>query len=111
MTLQKSILEVPAEGFDWDSGNSFKIERKHGISKQVIESFFAGRVWVAPDLKHSTAEDRFVAFGDGPGARPMIVVFTLRTSGRRSLIRPISARFMHAKEARAYEQTITQTKK
>jgi hypothetical protein len=35
--------------------------------------------------------------------RSMFVAFTIRANEGRHLIRPISARYMHAKEARAYE--------
>jgi uncharacterized protein len=33
----------------------------------------------------------------------MFVAFTIRMRGTERLIRPISARYMHAKEIRAYE--------
>jgi len=41
----------------------------------------------------------------------MIVVFTLRTINKEVLIRPISARYMHQKEARKYEEEITKIEK
>ena len=31
---------VKVDGFDWDSGNSFKNEAKHGISRETVEAFF-----------------------------------------------------------------------
>jgi hypothetical protein len=37
-----------------------------------------------------------------PG-RPLFVVFTIRVRGRQRFIRPISARYMHAKEIESYE--------
>jgi hypothetical protein len=40
--------------------------------------------------------------------RPLFVAFTLRTRDNRQLIRPISARFMHAKEIAAYEKASSQ---
>jgi uncharacterized DUF497 family protein len=99
---------VKIEGFDWDAGNLLKNEAKHGLSRDVIESFFHGRVWVAPDPKHSTREERFLAIGRGPDGRPMIVAFTLRLRRGSRLIRPISARFMHRKEAQRYEEAFAQ---
>lgn len=41
----------------------------------------------------------------------MIVVFTLRTIKQDILIRPISARYMHEKEARKYEEEIPKIEK
>jgi uncharacterized DUF497 family protein len=95
---------VKVDGFDWDSGNSFKNEAKHGISRETVEAFFGQRVWVAPDPKHPRTEDRFLAIGRGPGERPMIVAFTFRAARGLKLIRAISARFMHAREIAKYDQ-------
>ncbi len=96
------------DGFDWDSGNLFKNEEKHGLSREVIEAFFTQEIWISPDPKHSEAEDRFLAIGREPSSqRPMIVVFTFRQKSEDCLIRPISARFMHLKEARKYDQAFT----
>ncbi len=86
-------------GFDWNKANRSKCE-KHGISCISIERFFRQETWIAPDPKHSESEERFIAIGKHENGRPMFVVFTLRDK----LIRPISARFMHAKEAKKYEQ-------
>jgi uncharacterized DUF497 family protein len=102
---------MKVDGFDWNSSNTFKNETKHGISRELIESFFEGRIWVAPDVKHSHSEDRFLAIGSDPNGRPMIVAFTFRTKGGLKLIRAISARYMHAKEAKKYEQAFTKDEK
>jgi uncharacterized DUF497 family protein len=99
---------VKVDGFDWDSGNLFKNEAKHGISRETVEAFFGRNVWVAPDPKHSSTEDRFLAIGRSPGEKPMIVAFTVRAARGLKLIRPISARFMHAKEIARYDQAFTQ---
>ena len=96
------------DGFDWDSGNLLKNESKHGLSHDVIEEFFSAKIWVSPDPKHSEAEDRFLAIGESPAGKPMIVAFTIRVKSGRKLIRPISARYIHAKEAKKYEQTFTE---
>jgi len=90
-------------GFDWDRGNRMKCQ-KHGVSVGEIEALFAGSPRVAPDPKHSAQEDRFVAIGRTHHGRPLFVVFTLRTKGRQRLIRPVTARYMHDKEVKAYEQ-------
>ncbi len=85
--------------FDWDSGNWPKCG-KHGVSREEIERLFLeGNARVAPDRKHSSAtESRHIAAGRVDG-RAMFVAFALRGD----LIRPISARYMHAKEASYYE--------
>jgi uncharacterized DUF497 family protein len=38
--------------------------------------------------------------------RAVFLIFTERRRGSRRLVRPISARYMHAKEIRAYEKAI-----
>jgi uncharacterized DUF497 family protein len=95
---------VTVDAIDRDSGNSFKNEAKHGISRETVEAFFGRNVRVAPDPKHSRTEDRFLAIGRSPGERPMIVAFTVRAARGLKLIRPISARFMHAREIAKYDQ-------
>ena len=96
-------------GFDWDKGNSTKCE-KHGVSREEIEAFFQGKVWVAPDPKHSEMEERFLALGRTKEGKPMVVVFTLREGKEGALIRPISARYMHVKEAKRYEEAFAKDK-
>ena len=86
--------------FDWDDGNLAKAQ-KHGLTREEIEGFFRARPLVAPDPKHSQAEQRFIAVGRTDGGRPAFVAFCWR--GDR--IRPISARYMHAREVRRYEES------
>lgn len=88
-------------GFDWDGGNWPKCG-KHGVSREEIEQLFLnGHAVVAPDLKHATpTESRHIAAGL-VNDRAMFVAFTLRGN----LIRPISARYMHPKEAINYEES------
>jgi uncharacterized DUF497 family protein len=90
-------------GFDWDRGNRAKC-RKHGLSVALIEGIFAAPVAILPDLAHSRSEHRYRAIGRTVQGRSVFVVFTLRRRGGEILIRPISARYMHAKEVRAYEK-------
>jgi uncharacterized DUF497 family protein len=92
------------DGFDWDEGNREKC-LKHGISWAALESLFAGEgVAVLPDTAHSEQEERFRAIGRTKSGRAIFVAFTLRHAGGKVLIRPISARYMHAKEIIAYEK-------
>jgi len=89
--------------FDWDRGNRRKCQ-KHGVSILEIEDLFTRSPRIAPDPKHSEDEDLLIAVGRTNAGRPVFVAFTLRTKNKRRLIRPVTARFMHAKEIAAYEK-------
>ena len=89
-------------GFDWDKGNREKC-RKHGVSVEEIEAVFRDGPDVMPDLAHSGAETRFLAIGKTNG-RHVFVAFTLRKMDGETLIRPVSARYMHKKEIDHYEE-------
>jgi uncharacterized protein len=95
------ILQV--SGFDWDDGNRAKCQ-EHGVSIAEIEALFARGPRVAPDTKHSADEDRLIAVGKTSTGRPLFVAFTMRTKEGRRLIRPVTARYMHAREIAAYEK-------
>jgi uncharacterized DUF497 family protein len=90
--------------FDWDAGNVTKC-LKHGVTVDEIEALFESGATALPDVMHSAAEDRFIATGRNGAGRPLFVVFTLREVDGEKLVRPISARYMHAKEVKRYEQT------
>ena len=97
------MLNMQISGFDWDAGNRTKCQ-KHGLSVKQIEAFFVHHPRIAPDPKHSTDEDRFIAVGRVQSGRPVFVAFTLRTKYGKRLIRPVTARYMHQKEIAAYEK-------
>lgn len=84
--------------FDWNDGNRTKCQ-KHGLTIEDIEALLRSDPLVAPDGKHSATERRFLAVGRTQSGRAAFVVFCWR-EGR---IRPISARYMHDREARKYE--------
>ena len=88
--------------FDWDLGNRSKCG-KHGVSVAVIEGLFAGPARIVPDPAHSILEDRLNAIGITADGRHVFVAFTRRSRNGTILIRPISARYMHAKEIAIYE--------
>jgi uncharacterized protein len=90
-------------GFDWDDGNRAKCQ-KHGVSIAEIEALFVHGPRVAPAPKHSANEDRLIAVGTTGSGRPLFVAFTMRTKEGRRLIRPVTARYMHAREIAAYEK-------
>jgi uncharacterized DUF497 family protein len=99
----RGTLPVPGPtSCDWDKGNRENCTR-HSISLAEIERLLSGNPRVAPDLVHSDLEDRRIAVGRNHLGRPMFVAFNLRVQDGRQPIRPITARCMHAKEARAYE--------
>jgi uncharacterized DUF497 family protein len=91
-------------GFDWDSGNSRKSVKKHDVSQSEAEQlFFNVPLLLLSDRKHSRDEARYHALGQTDAARQLHVTFTLRRRG--TLIRVISARDMHRKERKIYEQS------
>ena len=90
-------------GFDWDDGNSRKNADKHDVSQAEAESvFFNDPLIVAEDTKHDEREQRLNALGKTAQNRLLHITFTLRQNG--TLVRFISARDMHRKEKKAYEQ-------
>ncbi len=101
------MMHLHVTGFDWDEGNRAKCQ-KHGVSIAEIEALFRNAPRIAPDPRHSEDEDRMIAVGRTSAGRPVFVAFTLRTKNRR-LIRPVTARYMHAKEAAAYEKESAKT--
>ena len=90
-------------GFEWDDGNSRKSADKHDVSQAEAESiFFNDPLIVVVDAKHSEKEQRFNALGKTTQNRLLHITFTLRQNG--TTVRVISARDMHRKERKAYEQ-------
>jgi len=97
------MMTLQVGGFDWDDGNRIKCQR-HGVSIAEIEALFVHGPGIAPDPKHSADEDRLIAVGKTGTGRPLFVAFTMRTKEGRRLIRPVTARYMHAREIAAYEK-------
>lgn len=91
------------DGFDWNEGNLAKC-CKHGVSVEEIEYMLASDPLVIVDARHSNVEERFHAVGRGRSGRAVFVVFTIRRRALKALLRPIGARFMHAKEIVLYEK-------
>ncbi|HEY4774370.1 MAG TPA: BrnT family toxin [Xanthobacteraceae bacterium] len=100
-------MDFEVAGFDWDHGNRDKC-RKHGVAIADIETMFLRPVAVFPDPAHSREEERFHAIGSTVQGRHVFVVFTLRKRGGATLLRPISARYMHKREVRHYEKETAQ---
>jgi len=90
-------------GFQWDAGNERKSELKHGVSNAESERvFFNKPLIVIEDEKHSEAECRYHAMGSTDEGRLLHITFCVRDNK----IRIISARNIHSKERRIYEQAI-----
>ena len=87
-------------GFDWDDGNWPKCG-KHGVSPEEIEQVLLGNPAVMPDPHPD--EPRLRAIGRTKAGRFVFLVFMLRQDDVQTLLRPISARFMHQKEIDHYE--------
>ena len=87
-------------GFDWDDGNLYKNEEKHGITWQEIEEvLFNKPLLVSKDVKHSEDEYRCFVLGITDDKKKLFISFTKR--GNK--IRAISARAMNKKERERYE--------
>ena len=92
------------DGFDWDGGNRTNCQQ-HGVSIEEIETALSsGAMLILPDAKHSDEEDRLIATGKAASGRHIFVVFTLRERDGRTLLRPVSARYMHQREIDIYDQ-------
>ncbi|HEX6441346.1 MAG TPA: BrnT family toxin [Stellaceae bacterium] len=93
-----------ASGLDWDAGNLEKCQ-KHGVSIAEIEAVLRGDPQIAPAPRRSLTEERVIAVGRTSEGRPVFIAFTFRMRDGARLVRPISARYMHAKEIERYEAT------
>jgi hypothetical protein len=80
-----------------DDGNRAKAQ-KHGLTPDEIEYALAHGARVAADPAHSLTEERFVAVSATAAGRPIFIAYCWR--GNR--VRPISARYMHEREARRH---------
>jgi hypothetical protein len=98
------------DGFDWDEGNTAKIESR--VSIKAVEEFFEMKIIFKEDTRHSLSEERFIAMGHTKSPkRCLFVAYTIRIKGNEILIRPISARFTHKKEEEAYEEQVKKLQK
>jgi uncharacterized protein len=101
-----SLMKI--DGVDWDAGNWPKCG-KHGVSREEIEYALAHGARIAPDLKHSNREDRFIVVSRNEQGRPVFIIVMFREVAGQRLIRPVSARYMHAKEAKRYAAQSAET--
>ena len=96
-------MDVSVAGFDWDAGNRAKCG-KHGVSVVEVEGLFKRSLLIIPDESHSRGEERLRAVGKTGRGRSVFLVFTIRELSGKRVIRPVSARYMHRKEVKHYEE-------
>lgn len=99
----------PFDGFEWDDGNREKCQT-HGLSLADVEHVLANaETLIVPDERHSRTEPRFIAIGRTLGGRQAFVVFTPRRQAAGTILRPISARYMHRREVVKYAKEISRS--
>jgi uncharacterized DUF497 family protein len=92
------------DGFEWNCGNRDKNRLKHNVSTEESEEvFFNEPLIILEDHEHSKDEQRYAAYGMTNEGRKLHVIFTVR----ETRYRVISARDMHRKERRFYEDQKT----
>lgn len=85
--------------FDWDQWNVQKNEIKHGISSHEAESsFYDKKLVIFKDIRHSSKEKRWIAYGKSLYHNILMLAFTKRNNK----IRIISARRASKKERKIY---------
>jgi uncharacterized protein len=90
-------------GFDWDAGNAYKSQEKHGVTQgEAEEVFFNQPLLITGDERHSEKESRYLALGVAVSGKLLSIVFTLRK--KSTLIRVVSVRPMSKKERAFYEK-------
>ena len=92
---------VQYDGFQWDEGNIVHCA-KHGVSREEIEHVLTHMTFYIPDpYPH---EPRMRTVGVTKESRHVFIVFTFRELEDERYMRPVSARYMHEKEVKNYEQ-------
>lgn len=100
-------MDTSFEGFDWDEANTGKCQ-SHGVTIREIENGLVSKsLAIMPDIKHSKDEGRYIAICQTVQGCNIFMVFTFRMIAGQKLLRPITARYMHRKEVKRYEQTNT----
>jgi uncharacterized DUF497 family protein len=74
------------------------------VSVADVENLFTRPILVIPDATHSQGEERLRAIGKTAKGRSVFLVFTIRARSGKRFVRPVSARYMHRKEVKHYEE-------
>ena len=100
--INMNVVEIPQPlVFEWDKANKDKILAKHNITVEECEEAFQSEdIFIQSDELHSGSEDRYILIGRTKQLRPLFIVFTIRNNS----VRVISARNMHKKEIKFYEE-------
>jgi uncharacterized DUF497 family protein len=94
--------------FDWSNGNIVKNLLKHNVTVREAEAVFCNKpLYIAPDVQHSTNEERFLAFGQTFENRKLFIAFTMRDVR----VRVISARDLSRQERKRFQDEIEKTAK
>lgn len=86
--------------FQWDEGNKTKIYKRNITINDCEQAFNSDKIFIQRDHLHSETEDRYVLINQPKYYRHLFIVFTIRNN----LVRIISARYMHRKEIKSYEE-------
>ncbi|MEI6806660.1 MAG: BrnT family toxin [Myxococcaceae bacterium] len=87
--------------FAWDPAKNIKNLEKHGVAfEEAITAFDDPFALIAPDLKHSTAEEERDWLLGESDTGVLVVIFTIRKPG--PVFRIISARPASRKERKYY---------
>ena len=92
-------MNVRYRYIEWDEGNLWKNEIKHGVTAEEIEQCFNNPPFVM--FPHKKIADRCVLLGRAFGGRHLFVVFQHKS---REVARPIHARDMKKNERHLYEK-------
>ena len=85
------------DGFQWDEVNAIKNVVRHDVYPDEIEEAFYNRYRL-----RKTRSDRYFLYGVTDSGRYLFVLFLIKKTNRRSLVRVISARDMTRKEKNYY---------
>jgi uncharacterized DUF497 family protein len=97
--LKKSI-DMKIEGFIWYTDIVEKLEKKHRVTIEEVESLFGGKPFFSKIEKgHVLGENLYRALGRSNSERYLTVFFIYKTT-REALV--ISARDMSSRERRYY---------
>ena len=88
--------------FEWDPSKASSNLKKHHVSFELAVTVFDDPyALIAPDPKHSSAEQREWIIGESDGG-VLVVIFTKRLEGK--VYRVISARRAKRRERKLYEE-------
>jgi uncharacterized DUF497 family protein len=88
--------------FDWDQAKASSNLKKHRVSFDLAVTVFDDPyALIAPDPKHSSAEQREWIIGESDSG-VLVVIFTKRLEGK--VYRVISARRANRRERKLYEE-------